>query len=109
VQTSHQNPDVICESLSDTMPLGVPKRHSTCRKKSSAKSAAVVLLRVSMNRVYFVNLSIIMSIVSKCSSFLYLDSGNPVIQFRLIFVNGYSGIGRGFSLLYSLYLWTAFF
>ena len=108
MQTSRQNLDVIRESLSDIMPLDVSKRHSTCRKKSSAKSAAVVSLRVGMNRAYFVSLSTTVSIASKRSPFLCLDSGNPVIQSKLISANGYSGIGRGFSLSYGLCLWTAF-
>src|SRR5436305_8247442 len=88
-QTSLQESEVMRESRSETTPLGVPKRHSTTSKKSSAKSAAEVSSRVGMNSAYFVNRSTIVRIALKrCPLRFCLDSGKPVIQSRLIALKG---------------------
>src|SRR5436189_5565729 len=102
-QTSLQKSDVMRESRSETTPLGVPKRHSTTSKKSSAKSAAEVSSRVGMNSAYFVNRSTIVRIALKrCPLRFCLDSGSPVIQSRLISLKGsvatFVGIGKCFDL-----------
>src|SRR5437773_5187256 len=112
-QTSLQKSDVMRESRSETTPLGVPKRHSTCSKNSSAKSAAEVSSRVGMNSAYFVNRSTTMRIaLTRCPLRVCKYSGKPVIQSRLIALKGsittFVGIGRGFNLPYGLCRWTAF-
>src|SRR5436190_17952629 len=79
------------------MLLGEPKRHSTCSKKSSANSAAVVSSRVGMNNAYLVTRHTIMRILLYSWPF-FIDGGKPVIQSRLISLNGEFhvsvGIGR---------------
>src|SRR5205809_7293121 len=77
-QTSRQKSDVRRESLLETMPLGVPKRHSTCRKNSSAKSTVVVSSRVGINSAYFVTRHTTVNILLySCPSLS--DVGNLVI------------------------------
>jgi hypothetical protein len=94
---------VIWESQSLTILLGVPKWHSTYSKKSSAKSAAVVSSHIGMNNAYFVTRHTIVSMLLYSWPFL-MDGGKPVIQSRLISLNGEFhisvGIRRGSNWLY---------
>src|SRR5881394_2711834 len=102
-QTSLQKSDVIRESRSVTMLRGEPKRHSTCSKKSSAKSAAVVSSRVGRNNAYLVTRHTTVRILLYSLPSL-IDGGKPPIQSRLISLNGAFpmsvGIGNGSSLPY---------
>src|SRR5580692_1479551 len=106
--TSRQKSEVIRESRSLTTLLGVPKRHSTCSKKSSAKSAAVVSSRVGMNNAYFVTQHTIVSMLLYSWPFL-MDGGKPVIQSRLISLNSEFhvsvGTGRGSNWPYGRWRW----
>src|SRR4051794_26053129 len=94
--TSRQKSDVIRESRSVTMLRGVPKRHSTCSKKSSAKSAAVVSSLVGMKSAYLVTRHTTVKMLLYSSPFL-IDGGKPVIQSRLISLNGefHVSVGMG--------------
>ena len=98
LHTSCQKLDVIWESLSVMMLHGVLKQHSMCSKKSSVKLAAIVSSQVGMNSAYFVTWHTIVSMLL-CSWPFLIDSGRPMIQSRLISLNGEFqvsvGIGRG--------------
>ena len=76
--TSRQNSDVSLESLSETTPLGVLKRHSIALKNSSVKSIAVVSSLVGKNSAYFVTRYTIVSMLLY-SWPLRVDAGRPVI------------------------------
>ena len=85
---------------------GVPYLYSTYLKNNVAKSAADVLSRVGINNVYFVSRLTTVRITLKLSLVLVRDSGSPVIQSKLIYLNGAvitsSGTGKGYNFPYSL-------
>src|SRR5579871_3431377 len=99
-QISRQKSEVIRESLSVTILLGVPKRHSTFSKNNCAKSAAVVSSCVGKNRAYFVTRQTTVSMLSYACP-LRVETGSPVIQSKLISLKGAFhksvGIGSGSS------------